>query len=154
RCVPRRGYDTAQGRALRRLGKNLHALLHGHGFRRTFRIGSRDGLCPSRSGIARPVLRYGSQLRRDGGHAMNDAMQRTLRVFRLARLTVATLAGARPAGAVVIDFENLNAPGNGTGGLTVANQYAAQGITFNFVTALDYSQGTPILTGFAHSGTK
>jgi hypothetical protein len=55
--------------------------------------------------------------------------------------------------AQTIDFESLPAPGNGTGGLAVKNQFAANGVIFNSPTALDFSQGIPI-PNFAHSGTK
>lgn len=71
-----------------------------------------------------------------------------------AALALFAVCGAGPAQAVVIDFENLSAPGYGTPGLKVGNQYASQGVTFNFPTALDYSTGTPAFPGFAHSGTK
>ena len=56
--------------------------------------------------------------------------------------------------AVLIDFEDLPAPGNGSGGLPVLDDYRCLGILFNQPTALDYSRGTPILPGFARSGTK
>jgi hypothetical protein len=59
-----------------------------------------------------------------------------------------------PPSTKIIDFETLNAPGNGTGGLQMRNQFAESGIIFHQpVTALDYSQGVPI-PNFAHSGTK
>jgi hypothetical protein len=60
---------------------------------------------------------------------------------------------SKPLVTTTIDFESLAAPGNGTGGLEVRNQFAASGIIFQPVTALDYSLGIPILN-FAHSGTK
>jgi hypothetical protein len=60
----------------------------------------------------------------------------------------------RQTPGVVIDFEDLDAPGNGTPGLNVGNQYADRGITFNFPDALDYSKGLFAIPGFAHSGTK
>ncbi len=75
------------------------------------------------------------------------------RLLRLLALMGVFSAGS--AEAAVVTFDDLAAPGNGTGGLKVGNQYAALGVTFSsFPTALDYSQGTPILPGFAHSGTK
>src|ERR1035437_8827391 len=79
---------------------------------------------------------------------------------RMARALVASAALALDLvclcanASVVISFEDLPASGNGTGGLSVGNQYASLGITFNFPTALDFSQGTPAIPGFAHSGTK
>jgi hypothetical protein len=63
------------------------------------------------------------------------------------------LIAASSAQAKVIDFESLNAPGNGAGGLVVKNQFQADGIIFQNASALDYSQGIPI-PNFAHSGTK
>lgn len=47
----------------------------------------------------------------------------------------------------VIDSESLPAPGNGTGGLIVRNQFAASGLVFNSPTALDFSQGIAIRAG-------
>jgi len=55
--------------------------------------------------------------------------------------------------AATVDFESLPAPGNGTAGLNVKNQFAGEGIIFQNAAALDYSQGIPI-PNFAHSGTK
>lgn len=64
------------------------------------------------------------------------------------------MSASRPAplATTVINFESLAAPGNGTGGLEVRNQFAAN-VIFQPVTALDYSLGIPI-PNFAHSGTK
>ncbi len=55
-------------------------------------------------------------------------------------------AGTTP----VITFDDLNVPAGGR--VTVNTQYAAQGVTFNDVSAIDYSQ-PPFPAGFAHSGT-
>ena len=55
-------------------------------------------------------------------------------------------AGTTP----VITFDDLNVPAGGRA--TVNTQYAAQGVTFNDVSAIDYSQ-PPFPAGFAHSGT-
>ncbi|HEX9316960.1 MAG TPA: hypothetical protein VN986_02025 [Actinomycetota bacterium] len=59
-------------------------------------------------------------------------------------------------GPVVIDFEDLPAPGWGEAvpAFTVTDQYASRGVTFNGPPALDYSRGQPTIPGFAHSGTK
>ncbi|HEY2667401.1 MAG TPA: choice-of-anchor D domain-containing protein, partial [Actinomycetota bacterium] len=59
-------------------------------------------------------------------------------------------------GPVVIDFEDLRAPGFGDPGpvLSVTDQYASRGVTFNGPPALDYSIGQFPKPGFAHSGTK
>ena len=59
-------------------------------------------------------------------------------------------------GPVVIDFEDLPAPGLGAPGpsVTVTDQYASRGVTFNGPQALDYSKGQFPMAGFAHSGTK
>jgi hypothetical protein len=57
------------------------------------------------------------------------------------------------AQAKVIDFESLSAPGNGTSGLAVKNQFSGDGILFQNASALDYAQGIAI-PNFAHSGTK
>lgn len=77
---------------------------------------------------------------------------RALIVCALALVGLAVL-GEGPtarAAAAVITFEDLGVP---PGGRVVVNtQYAAQGVTFNDVSALDYSQ-PPFPPGFAHSGT-
>ena len=67
--------------------------------------------------------------------------------FLLAGLATAALLGLRPAHAAnhVLTFDDLALPAGGR--VTVNTQYAAQGVTFNNVSAIDYS--TP---GFAHSG--
>lgn len=87
-----------------------------------------------------PVLKYGSS------------------VFCLFILLTLLLLGtsshsANPPAITIINFETLSAPGSGTGGFTVRNQFAADGIIFQPVIALDYSQGIPI-PNFTHSGTK
>jgi hypothetical protein len=77
-----------------------------------------------------------------GGHA-------AVRIA-LVGLLLSVTAALHPQ---VIDFEGLPAPGNGTGGLAVRNQFAANGVVFNSPTALDFAQGIAI-PSFAHSGTK
>ena len=70
--------------------------------------------------------------------------------FILMELVVFSLSVS--AAPVVIDFEDLPAGSPGTpANVFVNTQYAAQGITFNDLTAFDYSRAIP---GFAHSGTK
>ena len=66
----------------------------------------------------------------------------------LAGLGALLLAGRTPAHAAnsVITFDDLTLPA------TVNTQYSAQGVTFNDVTAIDYSQPS-FPAGFAHSGT-
>lgn len=57
------------------------------------------------------------------------------------------------SGPTIINFDDLNTGGLGTGGpVSVTNQYASQGVTFNNPFAIDFSKGTAI-PGFAHSGT-
>jgi hypothetical protein len=57
------------------------------------------------------------------------------------------------AGPTIINFDDLVTGGLGTGGpISVTNQYASQGVTFNSPVAIDFSKGTAI-PGFAHSGT-
>lgn len=57
------------------------------------------------------------------------------------------------AGPTIINFDDLVTGGLGTGGpISVTNQYASQGVTFNGPVAIDFSKGTAI-PGFAHSGT-
>ena len=66
---------------------------------------------------------------------------------------VAMLPGdvpARAAGPTVITFDDLSVPAGGR--KTLNTQYSAQGVTFNDVMAIDYSQ-SPFPAGFAHSGT-
>ena len=71
---------------------------------------------------------------------------------RLPLLVLISVLSAIPLGrAVIINFEGLGAPGNGTRGLDVGNKYP--GGPFSDPTALDYSKGTPVLPGFAPSGT-
>jgi hypothetical protein len=55
----------------------------------------------------------------------------------------------------LVTFEDLNTGGpGGAGSLVVVNsQYAQQGVTFNDLSAIDYSKGGSPLPGFAHSGT-
>jgi len=62
----------------------------------------------------------------------------------LAGCLVALGCSMPASGQTVIDFENLQTS------VTVLNQYANQGVTFNGPLARDYSQSP----GFAHSGTK
>jgi hypothetical protein len=76
-------------------------------------------------------------------------MHRSLLRCAAAAATAAMLAG--PASAVVISFEDLN-PGGGI--TTVGPQYAALGVTFNSVQAMDFSQRLPQVPNFAHSGTR
>jgi len=53
----------------------------------------------------------------------------------------------------IINFDDLVTGGLGTGGpISVTNQYASQGVTFNSPVAIDFSKGNSI-PGFAHSGT-
>ncbi len=60
---------------------------------------------------------------------------------------------AGQVGPTVITFDDLVTGGLGTGGpISVTNQYASQGITFNSPVAIDFSKGNAI-PGFAHSGT-
>jgi len=84
---------------------------------------------------------------------MRELRSMWLRACR-GMLALGFLVGiTRPALAAVVTFESLNAPGNGTGGLLLKNQLAGDGIVFQGVTALDYSQGIAI-PNFTHSGTK
>ena len=55
----------------------------------------------------------------------------------------------------LINFDNLSTGGPGGAGalVRVNSQFAAQGVTFNNVSAIDYSKGPSALPGFAHSGT-
>jgi hypothetical protein len=71
------------------------------------------------------------------------------------------LAGVKPveqgaasrSGPKVINFDDLNTVGLGTGGpIPVTNQYASEGVMFNGPVAIDFSKGNAI-PGFAHSGT-
>jgi len=60
---------------------------------------------------------------------------------------------AGQTGTTVINFDDLVTGGLGTGGpISVTNQYASQGVTFNGPVAIDFSKGDSI-SGFAHSGT-
>ena len=80
----------------------------------------------------------------------------------LAALCAAATANAGsplPSGLLfggdpLITFDDLNTGGPVGGGahVTVNTQYAPQGVTFNNVTAIDYSKGQFALPGFAHSG--
>lgn len=65
---------------------------------------------------------------------------------------LAVLAGVVPAGAAgaVLTFDDLGVAAGGR--LTLNTQYSGQGVTFNDVSAVDYSQ-SPFPAGFAHSGT-
>src|SRR5690349_3570496 len=71
----------------------------------------------------------------------------------LAACVLGSLCLPTSHASTVIDFESLAAPGSGTGGLVVRNQFASSGVIFDPVIALDYSLGIPI-PGFAHSGTR
>jgi formylglycine-generating enzyme required for sulfatase activity len=93
--------------------------------------------------------------RSDGLIGLSSAARSRLQSTWVALLVFLSLWLALSAEGVVIDFEDLKAPGNGTAGLRVGDQYAALGITFpSYPTAFDYSQGSPPLIGFAHSGSK
>src|SRR5881394_626929 len=74
---------------------------------------------------------------------------RPSRLILLAALVLISLGPARAAGAM-IGFDDLGLPAGGRA--TVNAQYASQGVSFNDVTAIDYSQ-QPFGAGFAHSGT-
>jgi hypothetical protein len=66
---------------------------------------------------------------------------------------VAVLVGGVPAragGLTVLTFDDLGIPAGGR--VTLNTQYSAQGVTFNDVSAIDYSQA-PFPAGFAHSGS-
>jgi IPT/TIG domain/FG-GAP repeat len=61
-----------------------------------------------------------------------------------------------PATEKLITFDDLNtgAPGGSSGSLVVVgSQYAGQGVTFNDLSAIDYSKNPGALPSFAHSGT-
>jgi IPT/TIG domain/FG-GAP repeat len=62
---------------------------------------------------------------------------------------------AGPVTEKLITFDDLSTGGpGGAGSLVVVNsQYAGQGVTFNNLSAIDYSKGGSALPGFAHSGT-
>src|SRR5205814_678249 len=54
----------------------------------------------------------------------------------------------------VITFDDLTTVGPQQSGPTVVtSQYALQGVTFNSVSAIDYSKGPAAIPGFARSGT-
>ena len=71
------------------------------------------------------------------------------------RDTVARPAVAAQPSDALINFDNLVTGGPGGAGalVTVNTQYAAQGVTFNNVSAIDYSKGSFAIPTFAHSGT-
>lgn len=83
-------------------------------------------------------------------------------VIQTEPITISPESGQRPiktpsetfqAGPTVINFDDLVTGGLGTGGpISVTNQYASQGVTFNSPVAIDFSKGNAI-PGFAHSGT-
>ena len=55
----------------------------------------------------------------------------------------------------IVTFDNLTTggPGGGAGSLvTVSSQFSSSGVTFNNLSAIDYSKGSFALPGFAHSG--
>jgi len=57
------------------------------------------------------------------------------------------------AGPTVINFDDVITGGLGTGGpISVTDQYASQGVSFNSPVAVDFSKGNSI-PDFAHSGT-
>jgi hypothetical protein len=87
-----------------------------------------------------PILKYVSSIS-------------SLLILSTLLLLITSIGSPNPAATTIISFEALSAPGSGTGGLQVRNQFAANGVIFQPVTALDYSQGIPI-PNFAHSGTK
>ncbi len=73
----------------------------------------------------------------------------------LAPLAAMALAAA-PASAVVINFDDLNAPDHNSPGLIVNTQYANsqnnQGVVFPDLRAYDYSKTPGAIPGFPHSG--
>src|SRR5215468_7324894 len=72
----------------------------------------------------------------------------TIRFGALILFLAAGLATSGLEAAVIVDFEGV------PHGTQVFSQYADRGVTFNNVTAVDYSQRVPAIPGFAHSGTK
>lgn len=85
-----------------------------------------------------------------------SGLVRRLRAIWALALAVGALAAVpgADASAAVISFDDLVAPGPGSGtGLPVNNQYNSQGVTFNDPSAFDYSNGPGAIPGFAHSGT-
>lgn len=54
-------------------------------------------------------------------------------------LATTSLRSLSPPATTIIDFEALTAPGSGAGGLQVRNQFAANGVILQPVTAFDYS---------------
>src|SRR5690349_3563499 len=77
---------------------------------------------------------------------MKNIRSRSIYCFGLFLMIV--LFQSYSAKGQFIDFENLAAPPNGTGGLKIGNNFPD--LTFNFPTALDFAASP----GFAHSGTK
>lgn len=75
----------------------------------------------------------------------------SLFILFILLLLVNSSHSANPPATTIITFETLSAPGSGTGGFIVRDQFP--GIVFQPVIALDYSQGIPI-PNFTHSGTK
>jgi len=72
---------------------------------------------------------------------------RSLMIVALFSITIS-------AHAVIIDFEDIETTGWGTGGQTViSDQYQDRGVTFNSPVAIDYSKGLSI-RGYAHSPTR
>lgn len=76
-------------------------------------------------------------------------------------VTVTTRFGTSPAresarytyvaAETVVGFDDLTTGGPGQANVRVATQYAARGVTFNDLSAIDYAKGGP--PGFARSGT-
>ncbi|HEY3411855.1 MAG TPA: PKD domain-containing protein [Armatimonadota bacterium] len=69
----------------------------------------------------------------------------------LARALAVAVVIAVPAGAVVIDFEDL---GTGPTSVQVTNQYASLGVIFSNATDINFDTGQIQIPGFAHSGIR
>lgn len=68
--------------------------------------------------------------------------------------TSGTSAATRFTYFAAVSFDELITGGPGAGAVvTVNTQYAARGVSFNGLSAIDYSRGSSALPGFAHSGT-
>jgi hypothetical protein len=57
------------------------------------------------------------------------------------------------AAETVVGVDDLVTGGPGQTFVTVSSQYASQGVTFNSLSAIDYSKGRAALPGFARSGS-
>jgi len=79
-------------------------------------------------------------------HCANSARQMSNHPFSWLLTAVVLVAPPCWPAATVINFENLAAPGYGTGGLVLKDQMAAQGIVFDHATAFDYSRALSYLT--------